>query len=111
MFGTPVTVPVPDLDRTDYLVVMGANPYASNGSLCTAPDFPGRLEAIRARGGTLVVVDPRRSRTAEEADRWLAIRPGTDALFLAAMATTMAQEGLVRPRRSRRRRTSAASTR
>jgi anaerobic selenocysteine-containing dehydrogenase len=97
VFGTPLTVPVPDLDHTDYLVVMGANPYASNGSLCTAPDFPGRLEAIRARGGTLVVVDPRRSRTAEEADRWLAIRPGTDALFLAAMVTTMAQEGLVLP--------------
>jgi anaerobic selenocysteine-containing dehydrogenase len=95
VFGSPVTVPVPDLDHTDYLVVMGANPYASNGSLCTAPDFPGRLEAIRARGGTLVVVDPRRSRTAEEADRWLAIRPGTDALFLAAMATTMVEEGLV----------------
>jgi anaerobic selenocysteine-containing dehydrogenase len=95
VFGSPITVPVPDLDHTDYLVVMGANPYASNGSLCTAPDFPGRLEAIRARGGTLVVVDPRRSRTAEEADRWLAIRPGTDALFLAAMATTMAQEGLL----------------
>ncbi len=95
VFGSPATVPVPDLDHTDYLVVMGANPYASNGSLCTAPDFPGRLEAIRARGGTLVVVDPRRSRTAEEADRWIAIRPGTDALFLAAMATTMAEEGLV----------------
>ena len=95
VFGSPVTVPVPDLDHTDYLVVMGANPYASNGSLCTAPDFPGRLEAIRARGGTLVVVDPRRSRTAEEADRWLAIRPGTDALLLAAMATTMAEEGLL----------------
>ncbi|MBI4936016.1 MAG: molybdopterin-dependent oxidoreductase [Actinobacteria bacterium] len=95
VFGSPVTVPVPDLDHTDYLVVMGANPYASNGSLCTAPDFPGRLEAIRARGGTLVVVDPRRSRTAEEADRWIAIRPGTDALFLAAMATAMAEEGLV----------------
>ncbi len=95
VFGSPVTVPVPDLDHTDHLVIIGANPYASNGSLCTAPDFPGRLEAIQARGGALVVVDPRRSRTAEQADRWLAIRPGTDALFLAAVATTMAQEGLI----------------
>jgi anaerobic selenocysteine-containing dehydrogenase len=95
VYGSPASVPVPDLDHTDFLVVMGANPYASNGSLCTAPDWPGRLEALRARGGTLVVVDPRRSRTAEEADRWLPIRPGTDALLLAAMATTMAQEGLV----------------
>ncbi|HAP75915.1 MAG TPA: hypothetical protein DCR14_07510 [Acidimicrobiaceae bacterium] len=87
VFGTPVTVPVPDLDRTEYLVVLGANPYASNGSLCTAPDFPGRLEAMQARGGTLVVADPRRSRTAEQADLWLPIRPGTDGLFLAAMVT------------------------
>ena len=96
LYGTPVTVPVPDLDRTDYLVIMGANPYASNGSLCTAPDFPGRIEAVRARGGRLVVIDPRRSRTAEEADRHLAIRPGTDALLLAAMVTVLATEGLVR---------------
>jgi anaerobic selenocysteine-containing dehydrogenase len=95
VFGTPVSVPVPDLDRTDYLVVIGANPYASNGSLCTAPDFPGRIEAIRARGGRLVVVDPRRSRTAEEADRWLPIRPGADALFLAAIVSVLAEEGLV----------------
>jgi len=73
VFGGAVTVPVPDLDRTDHLVILGANPYASNGSLCTAPDFPGRIEAMRARGGKLVVVDPRRSRTAEEADEWLAI--------------------------------------
>ena len=95
VFGTAVSVPVPDLDRTDYLVIMGANPYASNGSLCTAPDFPGRIEAMRSRGGRLVVVDPRRSRTAEEADRWLPIRPGSDALLLAAVVQTMQAEGLV----------------
>ncbi len=97
VFGTPLTVPVPDLDHTDFLIVMGANPYASNGSLCTAPDFPGRLEAIRARGGAVVVVDPRRTRTAQEADRWLPIRPGTDALLLAAMVSTLAAEGLIAP--------------
>ena len=96
-FGTPVAVPVPDLDRTDYLVVIGANPYASNGSMCTAPDFPGRIERMRARGGTLVVVDPRRSRTAEEADRWLPIRPGSDALFLAAIVNTLAADGRIDP--------------
>ncbi len=96
VFGSGVTVAVPDLDRTDHLMILGANPYASNGSLCTAPDFPGRIEAIRARGGKLVVVDPRRSRTAEEADEWLAIRPGTDALFLAAMVQVISTEGLVR---------------
>jgi anaerobic selenocysteine-containing dehydrogenase len=97
VFGSPVAVPVPDLDRTDHLVILGANPYASNGSLCTAPDFPGRLEALQARGGKLVVVDPRRSRTAEQADEWVAIRPGTDALLLAAMASTLFEEGLADP--------------
>ena len=97
VFGSPVAVPVPDLDRTDYLVVLGANPYASNGSLCTAPDFPGRIEAIQSRGGKLVVVDPRRSRTAEQADEWLPIRPGSDALLLAAIANTLYEEGLADP--------------
>ncbi len=97
VFGTPVAVPVPDLDRTDFLVVLGANPYASNGSLCTAPDFPGRIEAMQARGGRLVVVDPRRSRTAEQADEWLPIRPGSDALLLAAIANTLFDEGLADP--------------
>ncbi|MFM8846943.1 MAG: molybdopterin-dependent oxidoreductase [Actinomycetota bacterium] len=96
MFGTGASVTVPDLDRTDYLLVLGANPYASNGSLCTAPDFPGRLEAIRARGGKVVVVDPRLTRTAEEADEWLAIRPGSDALWLMSIVQVLFAEGLVR---------------
>lgn len=94
MFGSVSSVPVPDLDRTQYLLVLGANPYESNGSLCTAPDFPGRLEAMQERGGKLVVVDPRKSRTAEQADEWLAIRPGTDAFFLAAIANVLAVDGL-----------------
>ena len=81
MFGGGLIVPVPDVDRTDFLLMLGANPYASNGSLATAPDWPGRIEALRARGGKLVVVDPRRSRTAEEADEWIAVRPGSDALL------------------------------
>ena len=95
MFGTGVSVSVPDLDHTDYLLMLGANPYASNGSLCTAPDFPGRLEAIRARNGTIVVVDPRRTRTAEEADRWLPITPSTDGLFLMGIVNVLFAEGLV----------------
>jgi anaerobic selenocysteine-containing dehydrogenase len=94
MFGSPVTVPIPDLDRTSYLLMLGANPYASNGSLCTAPDFPGRLEAIRARGGKVVVVDPRRSRTALAADEWIPIIPDGDGLFLAAIAQVMFDEDL-----------------
>ncbi len=97
VFGSPVAIAVPDLDRTDHLVILGANPYASNGSVCTAPDFPGRIEAIQARGGKVVVVDPRLSRTAEQADQWVSIRPGTDAFLLAAMANTMLSEGLADP--------------
>src|SRR5947209_14980868 len=103
MFGAALTVPVPDIDRTDLLVMLGANPYASNGSLATAPDWPGRIEALRARGGTLIVVDPRRSRTAEEADEHLFIRPGTDAFFLMAIVQTLLSDGLVTPARLGRR--------
>ena len=85
VFGSPAAISVPDLDRTDHLMILGANPVESNGSLCTAPDFPGRLEAIRRRGGRVIVVDPRRTRTADLADEWISIRPGTDAVLLAAM--------------------------
>ncbi|MEW1870572.1 molybdopterin oxidoreductase family protein [Streptomyces caelestis] len=94
LFGDANAIPVPDLDRTDHLLLIGANPLESNGSLCTAPDFPGRLKALKARGGTLTVIDPRRTRTARLADRHLAVRPGTDALLLAAMAHTLLDEGL-----------------
>jgi anaerobic selenocysteine-containing dehydrogenase len=95
MFGTMLSIPIPDVDRTDHLLMLGANPYASNGSLLTAPDLPGRLQALRARGGKLVVVDPRRSKTAEEADEHLFIRPGTDAHFLFALVNTLFAERLV----------------
>jgi len=95
MFGTGAHLPVPDLDRTDHLVILGANPYASNGSLMTAPDMPGRLRAIRKRGGKVVVVDPRRTQTAKHADEHLFIRPGGDAFLLAAMAHTLFDENLV----------------
>ena len=97
MFGTMLSVPVPDVDRTDHLLILGANPLVSNGSLLTAPDMRGRLRRIRERGGKVVVVDPRRTRTAEAADEHHFIRPGTDALLLAAMACTLVEEGLVEP--------------
>ncbi|MEU9702079.1 molybdopterin oxidoreductase family protein [Streptomyces sp. NPDC047981] len=97
LYGDPFAIPVPDLDRTDHLLMLGANPLDSNGSLCTAPDFPGKLKALRRRGGTLTVVDPRRTRTARLADRHLAIRPGTDALFLAALVHTLFAEDLAAP--------------
>ncbi|WP_327723765.1 molybdopterin oxidoreductase family protein [Streptomyces europaeiscabiei] len=95
LFGDANAIPVPDLDRTDHLLLLGANPLESNGSLCTAPDFPGKLKALKARGGTLTVVDPRLTRTAKLADRHVAIRPGTDALLLAAMAQVLFEEDLV----------------
>lgn len=94
MFGDPAAIPIPDLDRTDYLLMLGANPLESNGSLCSAPDFPGRLTALRARGGRLVVVDPRRTRTAAFADRHLFVRPGTDPYLLFGVVHTLLTEKL-----------------
>ncbi|MFI7575372.1 molybdopterin-dependent oxidoreductase [Micromonospora sp. NPDC049497] len=96
LYGDPNAIPVPDLDRTDLLVLLGANPWESNGSLCTAPDFPGRLRALQARGGRFLVVDPRRTRTAAAADEHVPIRPGTDALLLFAVVHTLFDEDLVR---------------
>src|SRR6478752_406847 len=94
MFGSGATVAVPDVDRTDHLLILGANPLASNGSLLTAPDMRGRLRAIRARGGKVVVIDPRRTRTAELADEHVLIVPGTDALLLMALVHVLFDEGL-----------------
>ena len=97
LFGSPLAFTVPDLDRTDYLVIIGANPLVSNGSLATAADFGGKLKALRKRGGRLVVIDPTRTRTAELADRHLAPRPGTDAALLFAVVHVLFDEGLVDP--------------
>jgi anaerobic selenocysteine-containing dehydrogenase len=97
MFGTMLSVPIPDVDRCEHLLLLGANPLVSNGSLLTAPDMRGRLRGIRERGGKVVVVDPRRTRTAEEADEHHFIRPGADALLLAAIACTLVEEGLEAP--------------
>jgi anaerobic selenocysteine-containing dehydrogenase len=96
MFGHLALIPVPDLDRTGYFMIFGANPVVSNGSLMTAPNMRGRLRAIRDRGGRVVVVDPRRTETAAMADDHVAIRPGTDALLLAAMLHVIFAEGRVR---------------
>ncbi|HVL32553.1 MAG TPA: molybdopterin-dependent oxidoreductase, partial [Actinomycetota bacterium] len=94
MFGTGLSIPIPDIDRTDYLLILGANPYASNGSLFTAPDLPGRLRALKARGGTFVVVDPVRTQTAKQANEHHFIVPGSDAHFLFAVAHTLFDENL-----------------
>lgn len=95
MFGSPGAFAVPDLDRTDYLVIIGANPLVSNGSVTTAADFPGKLRALKKRGGTLVVIDPARTQTAKLADRHLAPRPGTDGALLLAVVHVLFDEGLV----------------
>ncbi len=96
MFGHFGLIPVPDVDRTDFFLILGANPIVSNGSLMSAPDMRRRLGGIRARGGRVVVVDPRRTETAAAADEHLAIRPGADALLLAAMLQVIVSEGWVR---------------
>lgn len=95
LYGNPLAFTIPDLDRTDYLVIIGGNPLVSNGSLATAADFPGKLKALRKRGGSLVVIDPSRTRTAELADRHIAPRPGTDAALLFAIVNVLFDEDLV----------------
>jgi anaerobic selenocysteine-containing dehydrogenase len=99
MFGHYFLLPVPDIDRTDFFLVLGANPVASNGSLMTAPGVARRLRAIRERGGEVVVIDPRRTETAREADRHYFIPPGRDALLLLALVQTIFDEGLAAPGR------------
>ena len=95
MFGHQLLLPVPDVDRTDLFVIIGANPLVSNGSLMTAPDMRRRMKAIQARGGRIVVIDPRRTETARRADEHLFIRPGTDALLLMALISAVFERGEV----------------
>lgn len=92
MFGHQLMIPIPDVDRTDYLLMFGANPLVSNGSLMCAPGIERRLTALKKRGGKLVVVDPRRTETAAMADRHLAVRPGADAYLLLAMINVVLAE-------------------
>jgi anaerobic selenocysteine-containing dehydrogenase len=96
MYGLWWNFPVPDIERTDLLVIMGANPAASQGSLLAAPDVMGLIDAIRKRG-RVIVIDPVRTPTAAGADEWLPIVPGTDAALLLAVAHTLFDEGLVHP--------------
>jgi anaerobic selenocysteine-containing dehydrogenase len=95
MFGAWLSIPVPDIERCDLLIVLGANPVASNGSLWTVPDFRGKAKAMKARGGRMIVIDPRRSETAEMADSHHFIRPAGDVFLLLGMAHTLFAENLV----------------
>ena len=97
MHGHQLLLPVPDIDRTDHFLVFGANPMASNGSLMTVPDFPARLRALKARGGRMVVVDPRRTETAKAAHEHHFVRPGADAFVLLAMLQVLFAEDLTTP--------------
>ncbi|MFD1945610.1 molybdopterin-dependent oxidoreductase [Nocardioides aestuarii] len=98
LYGHQLLLPIPDIDRTSFFLVLGANPMASNGSLMTVPDFPQRLRDLKARGGRMVVVDPRRTETAKVADEHVFVRPGTDAVVLLAMVRELFElEGAVRP--------------
>lgn len=94
LYGNQGVIPIPDVDRTDFLLIIGANPAVSNGSIMTAPNMVRRLRALRERGARLVVVDPRRTETAKLADTHCFIRPGTDALLLAAMLRTLFVRGV-----------------
>lgn len=96
MYGHGLLIPIPDIDHTDFMLILGGNPLASNGSIMTVPDVEKRLKAIRARGGRVVVVDPRRSETAAIADQHIFIRPGQDAALLLGVLATLLDEGLGR---------------
>ena len=95
MFGNQLLMPVPDIDRSELFICLGANPLVSNGSIMTAPDVKGRLKAIRDRGGRVIVIDPRRTETADKADRHVFIRPGSDAVLLLAMIQVVFAENLL----------------
>jgi anaerobic selenocysteine-containing dehydrogenase len=99
LYGHQLLFPIPDIDRTSFLLVLGANPVVSNGSLMSAPGMPRRLKAIRERGGTVVVIDPRRTETAELADRHHFIRPGADVFLLLGLLQTIFAEKLAAPGR------------
>ena len=94
MYGNMWKIPTVDIRRTDHWIIMGGNPQASGGSLLACPDQLAEIDAIRARGGKVIVIDPRRTGTADRADEWIPIRPGTDAAFLLAMANVIVTEDL-----------------
>ena len=99
MYGHQLLIPIPDINRTQYLLMIGANPAVSNGSLMTAPDIKKRLKAIQQRGGTVILVDPRRTETAAYASEHHFIKPASDGLFVAALINTILHENRANPER------------
>ena len=96
LYGHQYLQPVPDIDRTDFLLMLGANPIVSNGSLMTVAGFGAKVRDLRQRGGRFVVIDPRKTETAKIADKHLFIAPGTDAVLLFAMIHVLFRDNLVR---------------
>ena len=94
MYGNMWKIPTVDIAHTDYWVIMGGNPQASGGSLLASPDQLAQIDGIKARGGQVIVIDPRRTITADHATEWLPIVPGTDAAFLLSMCNVIFAEGL-----------------
>eukprot|EP01030_Chromulinospumella_sphaerica_P007807 gene7807-7636_t len=92
MFGHQLLITIPDIDHTNYFLMLGANPIASNGSLMTVPDVAKRIKALQARGGKLIVIDPRKTETAEVADAHHFIKPASDAAFVFALINTIVGE-------------------
>lgn len=99
MFGHPLLMPIPDIDRTEYFLILGANPLASNGSLMTAPDVINRLEDIKKRGGKIILIDPRKTETARVASEHHFIKPASDVYFLLALVNVLFAENLVNLKR------------
>ena len=97
LFGHPLLLPVPDIDRTQYMLIIGANPLVSNGSMMTAAGVATRLRAIQSRGGRVVVLDPRRTESAAAADEHHFVRPGRDVFLLLSMLQTIFHQGLIHP--------------
>lgn len=95
MFGHPLLMPIPDIDRTEYFLIFGANPLASNGSLMTAPGIINRLENIKKRGGKIILIDPRKTETARAANEHFFIKPASDVFLLLAIVHTLFAENLV----------------
>ena len=96
MLGHQLLVPIPDIDRTQYMIILGGNPLVSNGSLMTAPDIRNRLKAIQSRDGKFVVIDPRRTETAKLADEHCFIQPGTDVYFLIGIIQEIIKNGWIK---------------
>lgn len=95
MFGHQSQLPIPDIDRTDYLVILGANPIISNGSLLSAPNIKKRLQRIQERGGKIINIDPRFTETSSKSDQHIYIRPGSDVFLMLGMLHVLFNEGLI----------------